>query len=66
MICKRCGLDVDPPKIQQGVFNNVYKCPKCDREFGGPTLFKKGLKVTGWILTIGLIGEAVDEVDLSS
>lgn len=60
MICKRCGLRVSPRKIEQGIFNNVYRCPKCGRKFGGSTMFKKGLKVTGAVATLGILGDAYD------
>lgn len=60
MICKRCGLEVEPIKLEQGIFDNVYKCPKCDREFGGPTLLKTIGKVMLWAITLGLLGDAAD------
>ncbi|GEM_PF-5891864 len=65
MICKRCGLKVEPVKLEQGILNNVYKCPRCEREFGGSTLLKKGGKVALWVATVGLLGEA-DDPDLFS
>lgn len=60
MRCKRCGLKVEPVKLEQGILDNVYKCPKCDREFGGPTLLNTGGKVVLRLLTLGLIGESID------
>jgi uncharacterized Zn finger protein len=60
MICKRCGLDVVPEKIEQGVLNNIYQCPECGRKFGGSTLFKKGVKVAGWLVSIGILSDASD------
>lgn len=65
MICKRCGLDVEPVKLEQGIFDNVYKCPTCDREFGGSTLLKKAGKVAIVLITLGLFGEADESEFLS-
>lgn len=60
MICKRCGLEVDPIKLEQGIFDNVYKCPTCDREFGGPTLLKTVGRVMFWVITLGRLGDAAN------
>lgn len=65
MLCKRCGLKVEPIKLEQGILNNVYKCPKCGREFGGSTLLKKGGQVALWLATLGLVMEPED-LDLFS
>ena len=68
MVCKRCGLDVNPITLDSGILNNVYRCPKCGREFGGPTALKQGIgiaaKVGNLMLTFGLGSDYLSDGEL--